>query len=362
MLYNFPAQPFPKRDKSVLVWEGQLTPYQEEVSNGLVTGFREGKQLLVHAVTGAGKTEMTYQVIADCINRGGQVCLASPRIDVCKELYERLNRDFDCKIVLLHGESEDYQRAPLVIATTHQLLKFYHAFDLLLIDEVDAFPYVDNHMLYHAVDQAIKPNASRIYMTATSTKMLSKKVERKELELLHLARRFHANPLVIPKFMENQNFPKAFTKGKLDSFFKKQFDLQRKTRFPLLIFFPNIERGEAFTKLLQTCYPEEKIGFVSSVTENRAELVQQFRQEDLTILISTTILERGVTFPCVDVFVMEAQHRLYTSSSLVQIAGRVGRASQRPDGLVYFFHQGISRAMRRAVKEIKTMNQKGGFE
>lgn len=43
-----------------------------------------------------------------------------------------------------------------MIATTHQLLKFYQAFDLLIVDEVDAFPYVDNPVLYHAVEQAVQ--------------------------------------------------------------------------------------------------------------------------------------------------------------------------------------------------------------
>ena len=42
-----------------------------------------------------------------------------------------------------------------------------------------------------------------------------------------------------------------------------------------------------------------KSAFVSSVTENRLEQVQAFRDGELTILISTTILGRGVTFPCV---------------------------------------------------------------
>ncbi len=70
------------------------------------------------------------------------------------------------RIALLHGESEPYFRTPLVVATTHQLLKFYHAFDLLIVDEVDAFPYVDNQMLYHAVKNSVKENGMRIFLTA----------------------------------------------------------------------------------------------------------------------------------------------------------------------------------------------------
>ncbi|WOK56800.1 gp58-like family protein [Streptococcus equi subsp. zooepidemicus] len=42
-----------------------------------------------------------------------------------------------------------------------------------------------------------------------------------------------------------------------------------------------------------------------------------------------------------------------------QISGRVGRSLERPEGQVLFFHDGISQAMLKAVREIKDMNQKG---
>ncbi|EAO74472.1 competence protein F, partial [Streptococcus agalactiae COH1] len=66
----------------------------------------------------------------------------------------------------MHGESRSYQRSPLAIATPHQLLKFYHAFDLLIVDEVDAFPYVDNPILCHGVKQALKKNGTSIFLAA----------------------------------------------------------------------------------------------------------------------------------------------------------------------------------------------------
>ena len=161
LFYYFPQEDFPRQD--VLKWSGQLTPFQEQVSMGLLQAVDKEEPSLVHAVTGAGKTEMIYQVVAKVINRGGAVCLASPRIDVCLELYKRLQSDFTCKISLLHGESEPYFRTPLVVATTHQLLKFYQAFDLLIVDEVDAFPYVDNPILYHAVNNCVKESGLKIF-------------------------------------------------------------------------------------------------------------------------------------------------------------------------------------------------------
>ena len=72
---------------------------------------------------------------------------------------------------------DPYFRTPLVISTTHQLLKFYQAFDLLIIDEVDAFPFVDNPVLYHAVSNAVTKEWEAHLLTATSTEELDKKVK-----------------------------------------------------------------------------------------------------------------------------------------------------------------------------------------
>ena len=358
-LYHFPQEDFSKQD--VLKWRGQLTPFQEKVSEGLIRAVEKREPTLVHAVTGAGKTEMIYQVVAKVIDDGGAVCLASPRIDVCLELYRRLQKDFACDIALLHGESEPYFRTPLVVATTHQLLKFYHAFDLLIVDEVDAFPYIDNTILYYAVKNSVKEDGLKIFLTATSTDELDRKVRTGELKQLSLPRRFHGNPLIIPKPVWLSDFIRCLERSQLSSKLKTYIEKQRKSGYPLLIFASEIKKGEKLKEILQVHFPDENIGFVSSVTEDRLEQVQAFRDGELTILISTTILERGVTFPCVDVFVVEANHRLFTKSSLIQIGGRVGRSMDRPTGELLFFHDGLNASIKKAIKEIKQMNKEAGL-
>lgn len=252
-------------------------------------------------------------------------------------------------------------RTPLVVATTHQLLKFYQAFDLLIVDEVDAFPYVDNPTLYHAVKNSVKENGLRIFLTATSTNELDKKVRLGELKRLSLPRRFHGNPLIIPKPIWLSDFNRYLDKNRLSPKLKSYIEKQRKTAYPLLIFASEIKKGEQLAEILQEQFPNEKIGFVSSVTEDRLEQVQAFRDGELTILISTTILERGVTFPCVDVFVVEANHRLFTKSSLIQIGGRVGRSMDRPTGDLLFFHDGLNASIKKAIKEIQMMNKEAGL-
>lgn len=358
-LYAIAQQDF--EGQEVLNWKGTLTSYQQEVSDGLIQAVKGNQNALVHAVTGAGKTEMMYQVVANSIKNGKAVCIATPRIDVCIELYRRMKEDFSCPISLLHGESDPYFRTPLVIATTHQLLKFYKAFDLLIIDEVDAFPYVDNPVLYKAAQNAIKKEGNTLYLTATSTDELDKEVKKKEVSRYSLPRRFHGNPLVVPEIKWVSKIRQKIEKGKIPHDLLQLIKQQRQTTYPLLLFVSEIELGKQLKDILTKYFSKEKLGFISSKTEDRLRIVEEFRNREVSILVSTTILERGVTFPLVDVFVIESNHRLFTKSTLVQISGRVGRSKERPTGQLLFLADGITKAMKNAVKEIKEMNQEAGF-
>ncbi|MDC0807500.1 DEAD/DEAH box helicase family protein, partial [Collinsella aerofaciens] len=256
-LYAIAQQDF--EGQEVLNWKGTLTSYQQEVSDGLIKAVKEGKNALVHAVTGAGKTEMMYQVVATAIKSGQAVCIATPRIDVCIELYGRMKEDFSCSISLLHGESDPYFRTPLVIATTHQLLKFYQAFDLLIIDEVDAFPFVDNPMLYKAAQNAIKKEGNTLYLTATSTDELDKKVKKKEIIRYSLPRRFHGNPLVVPEIKWVSKMREKIEKGRIPYELLKLIKKQRQTHYPLLFFVSEIELGQQFKENIKNYFPKEKV-------------------------------------------------------------------------------------------------------
>ena len=80
------------------------------------------------------------------------------------------------------------------------------------------------------------------------------------------------------------------------------------------------------------------------------------RNGTIPILLTTTILERGVTIPNIDVAVVGAEDDTFTESALVQIAGRVGRSPDYPTGDIAFFHFGRSRAMVRARIQLIRMN------
>ncbi len=83
------------------------------------------------------------------------------------------------------------------------------------------------------------------------------------------------------------------------------------------------------------------------------------RAKEIPLLLTTTILERGVTFPNIDVAVVGAEDDIFTESALVQIAGRAGRSKDYPGGVVTFFHYGKTNAMVKARKQILSMNHEG---
>ena len=51
-----------------------------------------------------------------------------------------------------------------------------------------------------------------------------------------------------------------------------------------------------------------------------------FKNRKFQVLVSTTLLERGITVPSVQVIVLSAKHVVFMTASLIQIFGCVGRS------------------------------------
>lgn len=78
----------------------KLSKKQEEISLGLIENFKNGKNALLHAVTGAGKTELSYGVIEYALSLKKHVGFALPRVDIVIDLLPRFKQDFkDAKVI-----------------------------------------------------------------------------------------------------------------------------------------------------------------------------------------------------------------------------------------------------------------------
>src|SRR5699024_7856228 len=141
----------------------------QHAANKIVEHIKWGKDILVWSVTGSGKTEMVFPGITKALQLGKRVCIATPRADVVRELLPRCQAAFkDVPIHALYGGSKDkYGTAQFMIATTHQLIRYKRAFDVIIIDEVDAFPYHADRSLPFVTKRARRKNGTTIYLTAT---------------------------------------------------------------------------------------------------------------------------------------------------------------------------------------------------
>ena len=335
-------QPEAKPREVVFFWTGQLTEKQTEIAKRILC-HSEKRHHLIWAVTGAGKTEMLYPILVETLKAGGRVAICTPRVDVCNELFLRYRYVFpEEKITLLHGNTATaYTFTSFVICTIHQLYRFYRSFDLIVIDEIDAFPYNGDAGLAHAVQTAIRSNGRFIYLSATPDEKLLKEIKQ-TFELHKLALRFHRRLLPEPVLVFMNNWrQKCGNKKKINSLVRIIQQLIKENR--ILLFCPSITM----------------ITDVSSQDDQRAKKVQKMREAIYEILLTTMILERGVTFERISVIVLGADHPVFTKSSLVQIAGRADRKGPYTNSRVYFFYEEKTSAIRKACQEIKEMNEEG---
>ena len=345
----------------VLTWKGKLSPLQQQASEKISRGMADHVQQLLWAVTGAGKTEMMFAGIAAAIERGERIGIASPRVDVCLELFPRLKAAFaNCDIALLHGRQElPYHYAQLTICTTHQLLRFYHAFDNLIIDEVDAFPYAANASLLYATKQAIKENGGCLYLTATPGDALLREIKSKRLVVNYLPLRYHGHLLPQIKVRLAFGWRRRLERQQLPPQVIQQLQETLREGHHFLLFVPHIADLALVEAALRHSFTTFRFATVHASDLERLEKVQKMRDGDYDFSVTTSILERGVTFPEIDVYVLGADDPVFSSSALVQIAGRAGRSQSRPTGRVIFWINCNCRQVNQAVSQVKYLNRKG---
>lgn len=351
-----------KLDSSItgLEWDGKLSPQQKEASIKVVEAVNENQNLLLWAVCGAGKTEMLFEGIEAALQQGKFVCITTPRVDVVLELATRFRQAFPTiSIAVLYGGSEEiWDGNRITICTVHQLMKFRRTFHLLIIDEVDAFPYNIETHLHWVANESRTIKGSTVQMTATPSSEQQLLALKDKIKNVMVPARYHRQPLPVPNFEWIGNWRKTIRKSqKLPTSLEKWIKLFIQKSCPIFLFVPTINEcvfiEEAVKKLTV------KSASVHSQDPQRHEKVSAFRNGDTQVLITTTILERGVTISNSQIAVLGADEEIFTESALVQIAGRAGRHINYANGEVIFFHNGISEEMVKAKKQILLMNHLG---
>lgn len=366
------------KQEAVLNWGGTLSAAQKEASSKLLNFVRipSTKEFLLWAVCGSGKTEILFEAILDYLQKGKKILITSPRRDVIVELAPRLKEAFPLSTIrVLHGDSDEkYEKGDLFLATTHQTLRFKDYFDLVIIDEQDAFPLHYDKMLAYVVHRAKKKEGIIVCLTATPQEEMIQRAMTNEIEHTLITERFHGHPLAIPQIKPVGNWRKLLTnKEIITEMVQFTRHLIEQKRYGYL-FVPHVKDLEVVHAYLEeVAFPyarkelkegtqleaalESLVETVHAEHPQRAEIVQRFREQKIRILITTTILERGVTIPYSDVAVLGSDDPVFNTSALIQMAGRVGRKAEDPKGNVWFFPEVRTNAQVKCTRMIREWNK-----
>ena len=311
---------------------------------------------LLWAACGAGKTEVCFPAAAWALKQGKSVLFAAPRQDVIHDVAPRLQRDFpDYQFQVLTGISPvKFQSGGMVLATTHQVLRFWRAFDVIFLDEMDAFPYKGSRALEWGLSHALRPGGKILYLTATPSSEALKAVRQSKMQLIRLPARHHRTSLPVPIWEKSRHAiePNGFT-GVWVSQIKSLRLLG-----PVLVFVPKISWINSWIKCFRQYFPSWQVDGSYSADPGRSSKIKQLRQGEFDLFVSTTILERGITLPGIQVVVLGADHPVFDERALVQMAGRVGRTKESPEGSVVFISRQRTAAMKTAILWIEDQNKR----
>ena len=268
-----------------------------------------------------------------------------PRKDVVIDLYPRIKKAFPShKVIAVYGGHNEELEGDVIILTSHQLYRYQNYFDYLIMDEADAFPYYNNLILNSMFKRSLKGNY--LMMSATSLKEMENVIKKEKGQILYLNKRYHGHPLPVPKLIKCLFLKEVML---IYQFFK----LYRLNK-PIFVFCPTINECERIFKLLQLFFKNGN--YVHSKRINREKIVDDFKHQKVKYLVTTSILERGVTVKDLQVIIYNASHTLFDEKALIQISGRVGRKSDAYDGEVILIGDYVSKKMEDAKRSIERAN------
>ena len=116
------------------------------------------------------------------------------------------------------------------------------------------------------------------------------------------------------------------------------------------------QAAEDTAQQLQAFLPELKIGLVHGRLKaaEKAQVMDQFKQAELQVLVATTVIEVGVDVPNASVMIIENPERLGLAQ-LHQLRGRVGRGSTQ-SFCVLLYAQPLSKQGRQRLEIMRETN------
>ena len=315
---------------------------------------------IIQGDVGSGKTIVSLLSITNVINSGYQCTLMSPTEILAKQHYELSKKIFKntIKIEFLTGKTDYKLRKDILnklkngtidlLIGTHALFQKtvnFKKLGLAVIDEQHKFGVKQRS------DLALKGgnNCDVLLMSATPiprTMMMSlygdmdvSKINEKP------AKRKKIITLSKPEKKMNEIWP----------FVKKQINEDNQVFWvcPLIeesAFFDFSSAKKKFEQINKR-FPN-KVGLIHGALEkeDKENILNKFLKKEISILVSTTVIEVGIDFPNANLIIIENANK-FGLAQLHQLRGRVGRG-EKQGTCILLFKDGLT---KNAIKRIKIL-------
>ena len=214
-----------------------------------------------------------------------------------------------------------------MVIGTHALLEKdleFHRLGLAIIDEQHRFGVMQRFALTR---KGVHPDV--LVMTATPIPRTLALTLYGDLDVSVIDEMPPGRKPIVTKHVANERIEQVY------SFVKKQVDAGRQA----YVVYPVIEESETqamkaaekmYEHLSQEVFPSLRIGLLHGrlPSDEKEAVMARFKQGEIQILVSTTVIEVGVDVPNATVMLIEQAER-YGLAQLHQLRGRVGRGGEQ---------------------------------
>ena len=212
-----------------------LSPLQTSKLLEIQTGFEKYDTVLLHGVTGSGKTRIYIEFINEILEKGGQVLYLLPEIALTTQIVERLSKIFGDKILVYHSKLNSHERVELykaakqggkmILGARSAIFMPFSSLDFIIVDEEhdSSYKQQDPAPRYNARDTAIVLgkifNAKILLGSATPSLESWMNVQEKKYGFVEILERYGQS--VLPE-IQLVNLKDAYKKNKMKSYFSKE--------------------------------------------------------------------------------------------------------------------------------------------
>jgi ATP-dependent DNA helicase RecG len=318
------------------------TDAQKRVIKEIADDMKEPRPMnrLLQGDVGSGKTIVAAEAAVIAIENGYQVAVLAPTEILATQhgfYFRQILSRLGYVTVLLTGSFSSREKSQLkkliaeglthVVVGTHALLEKdveFKRLGLAIVDEQHRFGVLQRLSL---VQKGVHPDV--LVMTATPIPRTLSMTLYGDLDVSIIDQLPPGRKPIVTKHATADRVEQVY------SFMKRQVDAGRQA----YVVYPVIEESETqamkaaqqmYEHLSREVFPDIPVGLMHGRlgSDEKEGVMQRFKDRQIQILVSTTVIEVGVDVPNATVMVIEQAER-FGLAQLHQLRGRVGRGGEQ---------------------------------